>query len=359
MLRLAEMARLGRPVRQDDIDDLGIPTQQRIIEAIDAGRYDEARQLAQYTIAEGKSLHDLFCDWVWDMQTQVAKRHGEEALGEMLRGSQETWMLRRTWKGFLQLPVKQRVELTAEMMRSHHGGPKQDGFVEFIEDGQCRSAGHGIPAIRSTHAAHADGIDHFRFSDHGGKRESVGQTLGQNEKIGRDTGLFASEERSGPTESGLDLVEDEDRTMFVAPLAQHAQKGRGHGNETPLARHGFDDHRGNVRLADVGMGDFLESFERLTAQTPRQSARQFPRTHRCFAVHTRPAVKIRKRCAVDFRGERTEPAFVGIRFSRERHGHVSAAVKRMLKADHCLTFGVGARKLDRVFHRLSSRVGEK
>ncbi len=136
MLRLAEMARLGRPVRQDDIDDLGIPTQQRIIEAIDAGRYDEARQLAQYTIAEGKSLHDLFCDWVWDMQTQVAKRHGEEALGEMLRGSQETWMLRRTWKGFLQLPVKQRVELTAEMMRSHHGGPKQDGFVEFIEDDQ-------------------------------------------------------------------------------------------------------------------------------------------------------------------------------------------------------------------------------
>ena len=37
MLRLVDMARLDRPVRQEDIDDLGKTTQQQLIEAIDEG----------------------------------------------------------------------------------------------------------------------------------------------------------------------------------------------------------------------------------------------------------------------------------------------------------------------------------
>ncbi|WP_326537491.1 hypothetical protein [Pseudorhodoferax sp.] len=135
MLNLVEMAQLKRPVRQEDIDDLGKTTQQLLLEAIDAGRLDEARRLAEYTIAEGKSLHDLFCDWIWDMQTQVARRFGEEALGEVLRASQQSWMLKRTWKGFLALGVEQRMQLTMEMMRAHHGGPRQDGSTELIDAG--------------------------------------------------------------------------------------------------------------------------------------------------------------------------------------------------------------------------------
>jgi hypothetical protein len=134
MLRLVDMARLGRPVRQEDVDDLGVTTQQKLIEAIDEGRLDDAKRLARYTIAEGKSLHDLFCDWVWDMQTQVAKRWGEDALGDVVRSSQETWMLKRTWKGFLGLSVEQRVQVTAEIMRAHHGGPLQDGALTITED---------------------------------------------------------------------------------------------------------------------------------------------------------------------------------------------------------------------------------
>ena len=133
MLRLVDMARLGRAVRQEDIDELGVTTQRKLVEAIEEGRDEDAKRLADYTIAEGKSLHDLFCDWIWDMQTQIANRYGEEAMGEILRSSQETWMLKRTWSGFLKLSVTQRVQLTAEMMRSHHGGPAQDGTTEITE----------------------------------------------------------------------------------------------------------------------------------------------------------------------------------------------------------------------------------
>ena len=75
MLRLSDMARLGRAVRQDDLEDLGRPTPHLIEDAIDDGRDADAKALAQYTVPEGKSLHDLFCDWLWDLFTRIADRH--------------------------------------------------------------------------------------------------------------------------------------------------------------------------------------------------------------------------------------------------------------------------------------------
>ncbi len=134
MLRLSDMDRVGRALRQDDAEDLGTPTQALLNDAIDGGRLDEAKALAQYTIAEGKSLHDLFCDWIWNLLDFIGEEHGEEAVYLALRKTQGGWMLRRTWKGFLAMDVEQRVQLSAEMMRAHMSGPAQDGTAEIIED---------------------------------------------------------------------------------------------------------------------------------------------------------------------------------------------------------------------------------
>ncbi|MCP3938825.1 MAG: hypothetical protein GY708_26045, partial [Actinomycetia bacterium] len=101
MLRLSDLAALGRPLRQDDVDQLGQATTEAICDAIDEDRPDDAKALARYTIDEGKGLHDLMCDWVWNLLSEVADRHGEEEMYRVLRASQEGWMLRRTWKGFL------------------------------------------------------------------------------------------------------------------------------------------------------------------------------------------------------------------------------------------------------------------
>ena len=60
MLRLSDLAEVGRKVRQDDWDDLGQASQEAAGDAIDDGREEEAKALAQYTIPEGKALHDLF-----------------------------------------------------------------------------------------------------------------------------------------------------------------------------------------------------------------------------------------------------------------------------------------------------------
>ncbi len=137
MLRLNEIVAMGRPVRQDDVDDLGKPTQELICDAIDAGRYEEAKALARYFLPEGKALHDLYCDWLWDLLTKISEREGEAAVYDYLHATQSSWMLKRTWKGFLGLSVKERVELSAEIMRSHMCGPEQDGEVEIVETEDC------------------------------------------------------------------------------------------------------------------------------------------------------------------------------------------------------------------------------
>jgi len=124
----------GRCVRQDDLPDLGSPTQEKLVEAIEAGRLDEAKELARYVIPEGKALHDLMCDWVWDMLTQVGLSQGDEAVYLLSRATQQTWMMRRTWKAFMKMSVKERVRLTAEIMRSHRCGPRQDGELEIYEE---------------------------------------------------------------------------------------------------------------------------------------------------------------------------------------------------------------------------------
>jgi hypothetical protein len=43
-------------------------------------------------------------------------------------------MMRRTWKALLKMSVEERVYINAEIMRSHRGGPKQDGSIEIVED---------------------------------------------------------------------------------------------------------------------------------------------------------------------------------------------------------------------------------
>jgi len=134
MLKLADLANAGgRPVRQDDPQELGLTTAALICEAIDEGRYDDAKALATYTLDEGRALHALFCDWVWDMLTRVANESGEQAMIDILQGSQETWMMYRTWKGYLRMTVEERVQITAEIMRSHYGGPEQDGALEIVD----------------------------------------------------------------------------------------------------------------------------------------------------------------------------------------------------------------------------------
>ena len=132
MLKLSDFA--GRLLRTDDAETLGKPSHLLAIDAIDAGRLDEAKDLTRTAHDEFKSLHDLYCDWMWDMLTKISERFGEAEVYSMLRATQEKWMLRRTWKAFTKMSVKTQVDLTAEVMRAHRSGAKQDGELTITED---------------------------------------------------------------------------------------------------------------------------------------------------------------------------------------------------------------------------------
>ena len=136
MLRLEHFAPFARALRQDDPEELGIPTLRLLSAALAAGRIDEAERLAGYALVEAKGLHDVYNDWIWDLLTQVARRSGEDEMAAVLRGSQETWMIRRTWRALLKLPVLARVQLTAETLRAHLGGPDSDGEITVSDEGE-------------------------------------------------------------------------------------------------------------------------------------------------------------------------------------------------------------------------------
>ena len=70
------------------------------------------------------------------MLTRIGRKFGEGEVYAMLRATQETWMMKRTWKGFRKMSVERQVTLTTEMMRAHRCGPRQEGDVEVLEDAE-------------------------------------------------------------------------------------------------------------------------------------------------------------------------------------------------------------------------------
>ena len=93
MTKLTRHSKLGRNLRGEDWPELGRPTQEVAAEAIDEGRLEEAKALIRYMIPEGKALHDLMCDWVWDLLTQIAKRQGEQEMYVLAAGGAEAAVL--------------------------------------------------------------------------------------------------------------------------------------------------------------------------------------------------------------------------------------------------------------------------
>ncbi len=53
-----------------------------------------------------------------------------------------------------------------------------------------------------------------------------------------------------------------------------------------------------------------------------------------------------------------EPGFIGFGFARQRKGCKRPAMETTVKGDHPGAAGKGARKLQRVFHRLGPGIGQ-
>ena len=78
MIRLKKATPLGRLIRQDDTEELTLPTWRLIREAIHAGKVDEALTLLDYCYSETKTLHDGLVSFVDYVLTTLAGFNEEE-----------------------------------------------------------------------------------------------------------------------------------------------------------------------------------------------------------------------------------------------------------------------------------------
>ena len=140
--------RLGRSIRKDEPEQLGVPTFTLIEEAIREGRVEDALALVDYWYeGECTPSHYFFFDWMYANQTFAAANFGEEHIEGMYRfetglrpeHKTESHPGPRTIEGFPAelLRVDRGEELAKrqmEMMRSHYLPPGGRIWAEEEED---------------------------------------------------------------------------------------------------------------------------------------------------------------------------------------------------------------------------------
>ncbi len=92
MLKLEHNAVLGRMLRVDDLDTLGISTQTLAEEAIRAGRTDEAIALVDYFHQEMRIMHTIMRTWLTDITRYLIARGGpSDNAGDLSTALLDIW----------------------------------------------------------------------------------------------------------------------------------------------------------------------------------------------------------------------------------------------------------------------------
>lgn len=84
MIRLARSNVLGRKIRQDDVEELGIPTWTLVDQAIRAGRTEEAVEFLEYGCEQDKETHDSLVAFIDILLTHIASID-EKQIEEIVR----------------------------------------------------------------------------------------------------------------------------------------------------------------------------------------------------------------------------------------------------------------------------------
>jgi hypothetical protein len=138
MIRLQYSEHLQRKIRQDDPQDLSIPTWTLLREAIIAGRTDEALEFLADGKVGAKTMHDLKRGESALLLTYIADNFGEEQIEKYWRHQVHTsnWLA----QGY---SVEDEVQIDAEQQRQHQGNltivEERDRYV--ITCDPCGSGG--------------------------------------------------------------------------------------------------------------------------------------------------------------------------------------------------------------------------
>lgn len=105
---------------KDELAEMGKRTVDRLLEAIDSGDPQKAKQIAKRMYNEFQSMHDLYRNWSTAMLSFIARRFGDQVLEEALVDGVKAWWLPNAEK-FPKGPqgAKARVKMFAAGLHGH------------------------------------------------------------------------------------------------------------------------------------------------------------------------------------------------------------------------------------------------
>ena len=68
-------------------------TLDRLTDAIDAGDADKAKKIAKRMYNEFLAMHDLYRNWVTATLSEIARRHGDEELEQIMNEGVRAWWM--------------------------------------------------------------------------------------------------------------------------------------------------------------------------------------------------------------------------------------------------------------------------
>jgi len=108
----------GRLFSDEELKEMGVPTADAIVKAIDAGDLDRAKRLVGRMQRESLSMHDLFLHWVTALLSFIGKRYGDEVLYEAFKEGCGAW-LKPLVQVYETAPPRRRAQLMAAGLRGH------------------------------------------------------------------------------------------------------------------------------------------------------------------------------------------------------------------------------------------------
>jgi hypothetical protein len=95
VIKLEHNPKLGRMLRVDDLETLGVSTQTLAEQAIQAGRLDEALALVDYFHQEMRTMHDILITWLTDIVRYIVARNGG-----VEQANQVSFKVLETWRNY-------------------------------------------------------------------------------------------------------------------------------------------------------------------------------------------------------------------------------------------------------------------
>jgi len=132
-MKLTMSQLLGRDLRQDEPNEVGVSSLKKAFDAMDRGDTPEAKRIVEYARLEWQVDHDMYVNWSWAFFTYIANTYGEDALEKAMRFVLESYYKDR-YEKVMKSDVKTQLQLTVEGLRGHLMGPGRQGDIEITEE---------------------------------------------------------------------------------------------------------------------------------------------------------------------------------------------------------------------------------